>query len=533
MKTWQNPCFTSLLVLLPVLFPDANASIKCGPNFKAYPDLYEASIRELQVGLDSSDFTSVDLVTVGLACMPETLGHEAYLKRIEEVNLNGAKLQAVVETNRHALEQAVALDVERRTKGKRSPLHGIPILVKDNISTLTAEGMNTTAGSYALLGSVVPDDAFVVTKLREAGAIILGKTNLSQWSYIRDWTLPSGWSSRGGQATNPYFPGADPCGSSSGSAVSTAVGLAAGALGTDTAGSVGLPLEPEEVIPVSLHQDTIGPIARNVADAAAILSAIAGQDSKDNYTGTSPDPVPNYTRSLDPGAIKGKRFGIPRQALVGDSITNYPSIDVEFNKSLEIIRSLGGIVVDPVNLPSADEIPHILTNSEMLVFQVDLKVDLNQYLKTLKHIPTNANTLEDIIAFNNAHKDLERPKGHTGQSILVGSQATNGYNSTFYSALEYHHNVSRTRGIDAALEAHDLDALVVPSSGLSMLVASLAGYPMITVPLGFFPDDTPPTRDSHLVFPAPGIPFGLGFMAHPHSAEKARISVSDPKNTAL
>ncbi|KAG9127791.1 hypothetical protein FRC07_009178 [Ceratobasidium sp. 392] len=476
MKAWRSLYFTSLPVLLAVLFPDANASLKYGPHFKIYPDLYEASIHELQSGLDSSDFTSVDLVT-------------AYLKRIEEVNFNGAKLRSVVETNQHALEQAVALDVERKLKGKRSPLHGIPILVKDNISTLAAEGMNTTAGSYALVGSIVPGDAFVITKLREAGAIILGKANLA------NWTLPSGWSSRGGQVTNPYFPGADPCGSSSGSAVSIAVGLASGALGTDTAGSVVCPSSFNNlvgirstlgltsrtgVIPVSLHQDTIGPIARNVADAAAILSAIAGQDSKDNYTGTAPDPVPDYTQFLDPDAIKGRRFGIPRQALMGDSITNFSSIEVEFNKSLNIIRSLGGIIVDPANLPSADEIPNILMSSEMLVFQVDLKVDLNQYLKTLKHIPTNASTLEDVIAFNNAHKDLERPKGHTGQSILVGSQSTNGYNSTFYSALEYHHNVSRTQGLDAVLEAHHLDALVVPSSGLSMLVASLAGYPMIT-----------------------------------------------------
>ncbi|KAG9123277.1 hypothetical protein FRC07_015159 [Ceratobasidium sp. 392] len=506
MKSRRAICSFSLLVFFALLLPRVDVSLACDASFKDYPDLYEASIYELQSGLDSKAYTSVDLVT-------------AYLSRIHEVNHNGPKLNAVIEINQQAREQAAALDIERGIKGKRSPLHGIPILVKDNIATVASEGMNTTAGSYALLGSIVPGDATVVVKLRKAGAIILGKANLSQWSYIRDWSLPNGWSSRGGQVTNPYYPRADPCGSSSGSGVATAIGLATAALGTDTGGSIVCPssfnnlvgIKPTVgltsragVVPVSLHQDTIGPITRSVADAAAILTVIAGQDDKDNYTSTAPHPVPDYTRFLDLNAIKGKRFGVPRKVFTDDSLTDsHPSINAEFNKSLEIIRSLGGIVVDPADLPSASKIPGVMNTTELLLYHVDLKVDLNRYLGTLKHVPTNVTTLADVIAFNNAHKDLEQPKGHEGQARFIGAQSTNGYNSTFYSALDHHREVGGTHGIDAALKAHGLDALVLPMNGLTMLVSSLVGYPIVTVPLGFHPDNTEVTPGPHLVFPAP------------------------------
>ncbi|QRV99696.1 amidase [Ceratobasidium sp. AG-Ba] len=518
-RKWISVLFVALSAA-PFAAADIPARGQCGRDPQAFPDLYEASIHELQSGLESGDYTSVDLVT-------------AYLKRIDEVNFSGPKLHAVLETNQHALDQAIALDVERKTRGKRSPLHGIPILVKDNIATRAADGMNTTAGSYALLGSIVPGDSHAVAKLRAAGAIILGKANLSQWSYIRDWTLPNGWSSRGGQVTNPYFPQADPCGSSSGSAVAAAVGLAAAALGTDTAGSIVCPsgfnnvvgVRPSlgltsrtGVVPVSLHQDTVGPIGRSVADVAALLSVIAGQDDADNYTSTAPNPVPDYTQFLNADAIRGKRFGVPRKVFTDDSFTgSHPSVNVEFNKTLDIIRSLGGIVVDPADLPSALKLPDVLMTTEMLVFQVDLKVDLNRYLNTLESIPTDVKTLEDVISFNNAHRSLERPKGHTGQSIFIGSQSTHGYNSTFYSALDYHKEVSRTEGIDAVLKNHNLDAIVLPNNGLSMLLASLAGYPMVTVPLGFLPDDTPITPNPQLLFPAPGVPFGVAFIGRAYS----------------
>ncbi|CAE7128899.1 unnamed protein product, partial [Rhizoctonia solani] len=320
-------------------------------------DLYEASISELQFGLMNGHFTSVDLV-------------RAYLARIDQVNHAGPKLNAVIETNKRALEQAHALDQERKQTGKRSVLHGIPILVKDNIATLASEGMNTTAGSYALLGSIVRGEATVAAKLREAGAIILGKTNLSEWSQARGLT-PTGWSGRGGQTTNPYYPGSNPCGSSSGSGVAAAIGLAAASLGTETDGSIICPssfnnlvgIKPTVgltsragVIPISTHQDTVGPIARSVADAAMILTIIAGQDARDNFTSTSPSPVPNYTQFLDAQAIKGKRFGVPRKVFMNHTLTKtHQSVHVEFERALERIKKLGGIVVDPTDFPSAEE----------------------------------------------------------------------------------------------------------------------------------------------------------------------------------
>ncbi|KDN42662.1 hypothetical protein RSAG8_06619, partial [Rhizoctonia solani AG-8 WAC10335] len=299
-------------------------------------DLYEASIAELQLGLESRHFTSVDLV-------------KAYLARIDQVNHAGPELNAIIETNVHALEQAYALDKERRTSGKRSALHGIPILVKDSIGTLASEGMNTTAGSYSLLGSVVRDEATVVAKLRKSGAIILGKTNMCEWAHARG-DLPNGWSGRGGQTTNPYYPGSDPCSSSSGSAVAVAVGLAAGALGTETDGSIICPasfnnvvgIKPTVgltsragVIPMSMYQDTVGPITRSVADAATILTVIAGRDERDNFTSTAPASIPGYTQFLDRHAIKGRRFGVPRKVFMNETLMKtHPSVNAEFERAL-------------------------------------------------------------------------------------------------------------------------------------------------------------------------------------------------------
>ncbi|CAE6500030.1 unnamed protein product [Rhizoctonia solani] len=518
MKFFRELSTIFSLAILSALISRVHASpLTCDTVSNGYPDLYEASIQELQSGLDAGNFTSVDLVT-------------AYLLRINEVNTQGASLRAVIETNRHALEQAAVLDEERRTKGKRSPLHGIPILLKDNIATSAAEGMNTTAGSYALLGSIVPGDATISANLRKAGAILLGKASLSEWAYIRDFTILTGWSGRGGQVTNPYYPGADPCGSSSGSAVATAIGLAAGALGTETDGSIICPssynnlvgIKPTVgltsragVVPVSSHMDSVGPMARNVADAAAILSVIAGRDNKDNYTLAAPAEVANYTHFLNPDAIRGKRFGVPRAVFTNDTLTgNLPIINVEFNKTLEIIRSLGGVVVDPADLPSANS---VLESGEIMVLSVDLKVDLNRYLQTLKCAPTNVTSLADAIAFNNERKDLESPNGE-GQSFFIGAQSTNGYNSTYYSALRFNYEAGRERGIDYALKTYDLDAIILPSNGFAQTIAALAGYPVVTVPLGFYPNDTPVgQKPAHLPAPAPGLPFGLAFLGTAYS----------------
>ncbi|CAE7128920.1 unnamed protein product [Rhizoctonia solani] len=426
-------------------------------------DLYEASITELQYGLENAHFTSVDLI-------------RAYLRRIDQVNHMGPKLNAVLETNKYALEQAHALDEERNLMGKRSPLHGIPILVKDCIATLANEGMNTSAGSYALLGSVVHDEATVVTKLRKSGAIVLGKTNLCEWSHIRG-DLPNGWSGRGGQTTNPYYPGSDPCSSSSGSAVAVAIGLAAGALGVESNGSIICPasfnnvvgIKPTVgltsragVIPLSMHQDTVGPIARSVADAAAILSVIAGQDERDNFTSTAPATIPDYTQFLDPHAIKGKRFGVPRKVFMNETLMRtHPSVNTEFEKALERIRKLGGIVVDPADLPSAEELS---SSREEWVALVQFKILLNAYIQNLAHVPTNVSSLADILKFNNEHRNLEEPEGYEDQSALIFAESTEGYNSTYHETLHQNHILARERGIDGALKLYDLDALLLPSN---------------------------------------------------------------------
>ncbi|CAE6496392.1 unnamed protein product, partial [Rhizoctonia solani] len=500
-------------------------------------DLYEASIAELQSGLENAHFTSVDLV-------------KAYLRRIDEVNHRGPKLNAILETNKRALEQAHALDKERKLIGRRSPLHGIPVLVKDSIATLANEGMNTTAGSYALLGSVVRDEATVVAKLRKAGAIILGKTNLCEWSHARG-DLPNGWSGRGGQTTNPYYPGSDPCSSSSGSAVAVAIGLAAVALGVESNGSiicpasfnnvvgikptvgltsrvggayaafVGYHLVGSErlVVPLSMHQDTVGPIARSVADAAAVLTVMAGRDHRDNFTSTAPSLIPDYTQFLDRDAMRGKRFGVARKVFMNETLMRtHPSVNSEFERALERIRQLGGTIVDPADLPSAEEMSY---RQEECVALVQLKIQLNTYIKDLACVPTNVSSLADILAFNDAYRDLEEPDGYEDQSSLIFAELTQGYNSSYHESLRQNQILARDRGIDATLENYGLDALLLPSNLNTTLPAAIAGYPMVSgkillVPLGFHPDDTKPfpgTKLPHRVlYPAPGMPFGLSFV---------------------
>ncbi|ELU41363.1 glutamyl-tRNA(Gln) amidotransferase subunit A [Rhizoctonia solani AG-1 IA] len=486
--------------------PHVMPGMAAAPDTGALPlsslDLYEASIPELEFGLDSGHFTSVDLV-------------KAYLGRIDQVNHVGPKLNAVIETNTYAIEQARVLDIERKMTGKRSILHGIPILLKDNIATLTNRtepGMNTTAGSHALLGSIVRNEATVAAKLRKAGAIILGKTNLSEWSQARG-NIPIGWSGRGGQTTNPYFPGANPCGSSSGSGVAMAIGLAAGSLGTETDGSITCPSKEKAgltgrrvVIPISIHQDTVGPIARSVTDAAIILTAIAGRDGRDNFTSNAPDPALDYTRFLDPQSLKGKRIGVPRKFFMDTTLDIvHPSIKIEFEKALGRVKELGGVIVDPADLPSAEE---ILTSRE---------VALNAYIASLDHVPTNVTSVADIIRFNDAHKELEETEGHEDQSGLILCEATLGYNSTYHEALRQNYLIGRDRGIDAALKDNNLDALLLPSDGeTSVVPAAMAGYPIVTVPLGFHPRDTKPLPETQApyetLYPAPGIPFGLSFI---------------------
>ncbi|KAI0672166.1 amidase signature enzyme [Trametes maxima] len=481
--------------------------VACTPAAaSSFPDLYEASIVELQEGLQKGLFTSVDLV-------------KAYFARIEEVNLQGPTLRAVIETNPSALAQAAALDRERQISGPRSALHGIPILLKDNIATLSSDGMNTTAGSFALLGSIVPRDAHVAAKLRAAGAILLGKANLSEWANFRG-NVPSGFSGRGGQASSPYVPLGDPSGSSSGSGIGAAIGLAAAALGSETDGSIVSPssvnnlvgIKPsvgltsrDGVIPISSHQDTVGPMARSVADAAAILSIIAGQDPRDNFTLAQPSTVPDYTKALNTSALRGARVGVPRKfvALLDDARV------ATFNASLDTLRAQGATVVDPADFPDSEEL--LASNNETIVLNTDFKVDVQKYIAGLVKVPTGVKTLADLITFNTAHADEELiPPFWTDQSQFIASENTT-VDQAFFDALAADKDLGVTRGIDGALAAFQLDALILPTD-IASTPAAIAGFPIVTVPLGFLPADTPlspaePTRAS-----GPNMPFGLAFL---------------------
>ncbi|KAG7098340.1 hypothetical protein E1B28_000300 [Marasmius oreades] len=385
--------------------------------------------------------------------------------------------------------------------------------------------MNTTAGSFSLLGSVVPEDAGVIKRLRKAGAIILGKANLSEFAHFRG-NLPSGWSGRGGQNTNAYFPNADPCGSSSGSGVAASIGLAAVTLGSETDGSITCPASNNNAagikptvgltsragaVPISANQDTIGPITRSVSDSAIVLSIIAGKDPNDNFTLAQPDIVPDYTTALNPNALKGKRIGVPRKVFLDDGV-NEPAVVAAFEEALNTIRTLGATVVDPADIPSAQEI--VASDNETLVLDTDFKVQLNEYYQSLRKNPSGVRSLADLIAFDNAHPELEEPVNFTSQSELIASQRTNGFDAAYQQALAFDHELGRTRGIDAALHEHKLDALVLPATGFTTVPAAIAGYPIVTVPLGFFPNNvTIQSAGPLTVYPAPGVPFGLSFFA--------------------
>lgn len=498
----------ALLAIVGFLSCFAHGGAAFGPH--TLPDLYEASVSELRAGLDKGHFTSVDLVT-------------AYIARIKEVNLQGPTLRAVIEINPHALLEAAARDTERHAGKERAALHGIPVLLKDNIATRIEDGMNTTAGSFALLGSVPPRDAHVVARLRAAGAVILGKANLSEWAHFRGG-LASGWSGRGGQATNPYFPGADPSGSSSGSAIASAIGLTAVALGSETDGSIISPSSKNNlvgikptvgltsragVVPISSNQDTVGPIARSVSDAAHVLSVIAGKDPLDSFTLAQPFRTPpDYTRALRRGAFRGARVGVPR---IGVTTRLSAPVAAAMEGALDVLRSLGAIVVDPADLPSATEISR--SDNESVVLNTDFKVEVATYIAGLRHVLTGVHTLADLIAFDDAHPDLEEvPPFYTSQSTFLEAEQTDGKSDPAYiAALAANHDLGRTRGIDAALKSANLTALIYPSS-VAPGPAAIAGYPIVTVPLGFLPDNTTASAANPTINTAPGLPFGISFV---------------------
>jgi amidase len=428
---------------------------------------------------------------------------ELYLERIAALDRDGPRLRSIIETNPDALAIARQLDDERAAGSVRGPLHGVPIVVKDNIDT--ADGMTTTAGSYALEGHIAARDSHVVAKLREAGAIVLAKANLSEWANIRSTRSSSGWSARGGQCGNAFVVDRNPCGSSSGSGAATSANFCAAAIGTETNGSIVCPasvngvvgLKPtvglvsrSGIIPIAHTQDTAGPMTRTVADAAAVLTALVGPDPRDSMSAPAADfEGTDYTSFLDADGLRGARIGIERSFFGAE-----PTVDVLMRDAIAVMRDAGAIIVDPALHPTRDRIG----DPSYLVLLYELKADLRAYLQSAG-IPNGMGSLADIVAFNRANVHREMP--YFAQEIFEDADTLGGLDSPAYlEAKETARRLSRDQGIDALMDEHSLDAIVSPttrpawkidlvnrdvSSAGSSGPAAIAGYPSITVPNGY------------------------------------------------
>ncbi|MEN3340060.1 MAG: amidase [Acidobacteriota bacterium] len=453
-------------------------------------ELEEATIASLQDAMAAGRYTSRRLV-------------ELYTERIQAIDRAGPALHAVIEMNPDAAAIADRLDAERRGGHVRGPLHGIPVLIKDNVDT--ADAMTTTAGSLALEGSIAARDAFVVTRLREAGAVILGKTNLSEWANFRSSKSTSGWSGRGGQVKSPYVLDRNPCGSSSGSGAAAAANLATIAVGTETDGSIVCPsganglvgikptvglISRAGIIPISHTQDTAGPMARTVADAAILLGALAGVDPRDAATAGTARKTIDYRTSLKADGLKGARIGVARKKYFGYS----PAADRLIESAIAEMKRQGAAIVDPAEIPGAGG----LDGCEFEVLLYEFKADLNAYLGALAPA-AKVHSLADLIAFNTREADREMP--FFGQETLLASQKKGPLTSPAYKkALATCRTRSRVGGIDAVLKRLQLDAIVAPTGspawmtdllngdhflGASSTPAAVAGYPSVTVPAGF------------------------------------------------
>ena len=462
----------------------------------------DATVAQLQAAMESGRSTSAKLTA-------------AYLARIAEIDSRGPELRAFIELNPDAPADAAALDAERRAKGVRGPLHGIPILIKDNVDV--AGKMSTTAGSMALAGWRPPQDAFVAARLRAAGAVILGKTNLSEWANFRSPRSSSGWSGRGGQVRNPYALDRSPSGSSSGTAAAVSASLCAAGVGSETDGSIVSPssvcslvgLKPtvglvsrSGIIPISATQDTAGPMGRCVADVAAMLGVMTGVDDRDPASAAARGKAaPDYRAALDPNGLKGARIGVARARFFGSN----PAVDKVVEAAIDAIRKAGATVVDPADLATAGK----FDDSELEVLLYEFKDGLDRYLGAL---PADApvRSLQALIAFNEQHRDREMP--FFGQELLVRAAAKGPLTDQAYlDALAKDMKLSRDEGIDATLAKDKLDAIVAPTGGLPWLIdwvngdaftgssstpAAVAGYPSVTVPAGY-------------VF---GLPVGISFI---------------------
>jgi amidase len=449
--------------------------------------MMEHTIRELQGRMSAGESSSRQIV-------------EEYLDRIEKVD---RLVNAVIELNPEALSIAEGLDTERAAGRLRGPLHGIPILIKDNIDT--HDRMQTTSGSLALAGHVAARDAFLVKRLRRAGAVILGKTNLSEWANFRGKRSISGWSSRGGLTRNPYALDRTACGSSSGSGAAVAANLCAAAVGTETDGSVICPshtngivgikptlglISRSGIIPIAHSQDTAGPMARTVADAAILLGRMVGIDPDDPATKSAVRVrTRDFTKSLDRDGLNGARIGVARNMAGTDA-----RIISIFETCIEIMKRCGALIIDPANLPNFDQ----FAKSEMEVLSFEFKADLNKYLKS-SNAPRKS--LAEVIEFNRQNQKQVMP--FFGQERMLEAQERNGLRDKKYrTALSKNRRLTRAQGIDAALKRDNLDAIVVPSGGPAWLIdfangdainwdmestspAAVAGYPHITVPAGY------------------------------------------------
>ena len=464
-------------------------------------DLAEATIAQLQDGMNAGRLTSRSLV-------------ERYLGRIAANDRSGPNLHAVLEQNPDALMIAGQLDTERRAGRTRGPLHGIPILIKDNIDT--ADRMHTSAGSLALETSIAPRDAMIVERMRAAGAVLLGKTNMSEWANFRSSHSSSGWSGRGGQCRNPYALDRSPSGSSSGTGAAIAANFAAAGIGTETDGSVTSPaaacalvgLKPtvglvsrSGIIPIAHSQDTAGPMARTVADVALLLNVMAGDDPRDRATRGNAPHVTDFTQALGADSLRGARIGVARKRYTGYN----DRVDALFHAALAVLREHGAVIVDPADVLTED---HLKNFEETTVLLYEFKADLNAYLAGLGSAAP-VKSLAEVIAFNERETAREMPWFR--QELLVRAQAKGPLTSLEYrTARAACRRWSRTLGIDAVMTRHRLDAIVCPTQapvwpidlvngdcfgGNCTTPAAVAGYPHITVPMG----------------DALGLPVGLSF----------------------
>ncbi|MEA2564462.1 MAG: amidase [Acidobacteriota bacterium] len=472
--------------------PGSAAAAPVDPIPRAEParEIEEATIAQLQAAMERGGLRSQDLVNM-------------YLERIRTLDQRGPNVNSVIQINPQARNIAKALDKERKNGHVRGPLHGIPILLKDNIDT--GDQMMTTAGSLALVGDPAPQDATVAARLRAAGAVILGKANLSEWANFRGFGSTSGWSGLGGQTRNPYVLDRNPCGSSSGSAAAVSANFTSVALGTETDGSIVCPaslngvvgIKPTVgltsragVIPISHSQDTVGPYGRTVADAAAVLGALVGVDPRDPATaGSAGHFHTDYTQFLDPNGLTGARIGVMRNGVTGYS----RETDAIYEAALEAMAGAGAVLVDPADLPSMDQL--LTDDAEIIVLIWEFKRDLNAYLATRTDVPIHS--LADAIEFNIDHAEEELK--WFGQEFFELAEQEVFNDQDYVEALERSHRLSRDEGIDAALAANDLDALVAPTGspawptdlvngdhflGASSFPAAMAGYPIINVTAG-------------------------------------------------